>query len=370
MKKWLIALCCVLVAGAIAFITVVNGKNSSLDALNRDLTEIQAEVNSLKEKNEESEKTIEGLNRQVADLSSEKEQLTETLEGLNRNLSSSQQKLQSVMYILTDGAQGSIDSVLSPYMKIYEDVKPESPYFESVAYAADRGLMAPVAEEVFGVSEKVLLGELAEGLWALEGKSGTRAEAAADLLAAEKALNPAPAPEAPAAEEAPAEQPAEPEAAEAPAAEEPAEEAAAEAGAEAAEETAAAEQPAEAGAAEEAAEETAAAELPAEAEAAEQAAEGTAAAEQPAEEAAAESGAEAAEETAAAEAAEQPAEEPAVPQEDENTVLTRDRLLALCSVYCRTRGIPEASVTFPASDAAEAVRGDLAMVLEALSRAK
>ena len=122
LKKWLIALCCVLVAAAIAIVTILNNSNSRIDTLNQDLGNIQAEYNTLKEKNEKDEQTIQDLNHQVTELTTEKDRLTaengqlnETLEGLNRNLSSSQQKLQGVMYILTDGAQGNIESILSPY---------------------------------------------------------------------------------------------------------------------------------------------------------------------------------------------------------------------------------------------------------------
>ena len=94
MKKWLIALCCVLIAAAVAFVTVLNNKNTSIDTLNKDLSDIQAEYNTLKDKNEKNEKTIQELNQQVDELTAEKDglnaengRLNETLEGLNRNLS-------------------------------------------------------------------------------------------------------------------------------------------------------------------------------------------------------------------------------------------------------------------------------------------
>ena len=55
LKKWLIALCCVLVAAAIAIVTILNNSNSRIDTLNQDLGNIQAEYNTLKEKNEKDE---------------------------------------------------------------------------------------------------------------------------------------------------------------------------------------------------------------------------------------------------------------------------------------------------------------------------
>ena len=76
MKKWLIGLCCVLAVTAIAFVTVVNNQNGRIDTLNKDLGEIQTEVNALKEKNAESEKTIQGLNGQVDSLTAERDLLT------------------------------------------------------------------------------------------------------------------------------------------------------------------------------------------------------------------------------------------------------------------------------------------------------
>ena len=367
MKKWLIALCCILAAVTIAFVTILNSKNGKLDALNKDLGEIQATVNSLTEKNEESEKAIKGLNQQVEDLTAERDQLAlengqlnESLDGLNRNLSSSQQKLQSVMYILTDGAQGSIESVLAPYVRIYEDVKPGNVYFEAVGYVSEHKLMVPIGEEVFGLGDKATLGELAEGLWRLEGKSGTQAEAVEALLAEEKAL----AVEAPVsgetandantstpvadAEETPAD-----------AAAETAEENPVKETAEADEETTAEEAAGPA-------EETLAEEV---AEPAEETESGEA---EPAEEAMAEAEADESltvPETAEENAAETEAEVPEA-SEDENTVLTRERLLSLCGVYCQARGKALPVISLPASEAAEALRGDLAIALCALAQSE
>ncbi len=163
MKKWLIGLCCVLAVTAIAFVTVVNNQNGRIDTLNKDLGVIQTEVNTLKEKNAESEKTIQGLNEQVDSLTTERDQLTaengklaEDLENLNRNLSSSEQKLQNVMYILTDGAQGSIDSMMDILTKNAEEAAAEEtpaeekPAEEAAAEekpAEEAPAEAPAAEE-------------------------------------------------------------------------------------------------------------------------------------------------------------------------------------------------------------------------------
>lgn len=276
MKKWMIACCCILVAAVVAIVFIVNNSNNRIDTLNKDLQGIQTENNSLKEKSEQDDKTIEDLNLQVGELTSEKERLTaenvklsETIDGMSKNLSSSQQKLQGVMYILTDGEQGSIEGYLSPFMKIYQDVSMDSPYFVSIAYAEENQLMAAESEEVFGAQTPLTLGETAESLFRLQGREGTRAEAVAALLQAEKALT---------------------------------------------------------GTAEEPAAEPEATEEPTE------------------------------EQTAEPEAA-----------EDENTILTRERLLALCGAWCQEAGKEMPGIVLPESDAAEAVRGDLAIVLRALA---
>ena len=394
MKKWLIALCCVLVAAAIAIVTILNNSNSRIDTLNQDLGNIQAEYNTLKEKNEKDEQTIQDLNHQVAELTTEKDRLTaengqlnETLEGLNRNLSSSQQKLQGVMYILTDGAQGNIESILSPYIKIFGDVGVNSPYFDAVDYVNKHKLMAPMEEEVFGVAEKATLGEMAEGLYLIQGKTGTRAEAVTALLQAEKAWLAAQAPiEAaePSAEEAtepateedaaPAAEDAAAPAAEAeaaPAAEDAAAPAAEAEAAPAAEEAAAPETEAEAAPAAEAA---AAPETEAEATpAAEEAtAPVTEAEAEPAAEDAAEPAAETKAEPAAEEAAE-PAAEPVAEEtaeeaiEDETLILTRERILSLCGAVCAEAGKELPEISFPAAGAEEATRGDLAIALAAMA---
>ncbi|MBR2823328.1 MAG: hypothetical protein IKE24_06570 [Clostridia bacterium] len=422
MKKWLIALCCIVLAGAVAFVTVVNNKQGQIDTLNKDLSDVQAENNTLKEKGEQDAKTIQDLNQQVEALTAEKDvltaengQLTENLEGLTRNLSASQQKMQGILYIMTDGAQGSIESVLSPYMKIYADVAVDSPYFEAVDYVVEHQLMDAQDDENFGAAEAATLGEMAEGLFRMQGLSGTREEAAANLLETEKAYLAAMTPaeenavdgtaeETPAAEEAAVEETvveapaaeetvAEEAAAEAPTAEAPAEEAVAE---EAAAEAPTAEAPAAETPAEEApaaADETVAEEAAAEAPTAE-----TPAAEAPAEEAAAEEAAAVAEtaaeattaEEAAAEApaAEAPTAEEAVaeeatveapaeaaeavaeeaPVEDSSTVLTRERILALCKAFCGDQEMPE--ILFPETEATEATRGDLAILLKTLDQAK
>ena len=196
MKKWLIALCCILIAGVVAFVTFMSNSNSRLDALNRDLGEVQAENNSLKEKAGQDEKTISDLNSQVENLTAENRELTETvdtltvqngqlnetLDSVNRNLSSSQQKLQGVMYILTDGVQGSINSVLSPYVRIFQDVPLGSPYYDAVRFVTDWNLMVPAGEDVFGAYERTSLPEVAQSLARLQGKDVTAEEAAASLL--------------------------------------------------------------------------------------------------------------------------------------------------------------------------------------------
>ena len=238
MKKWLIALCCILIAGVVAFVTFMSNSNSRLDALNRDLGEVQAENNSLKEKAGQDEKTISDLNSQVENLTAENRelaetvdtltvqngQLNETLDSVNRNLSSSQQKLQGVMYILTDGVQGSINSVLSPYVRIFQDVPLDSPYYDAVRFVTDWNLMVPAGEDVFGAYERTSLPEVAQSLARLQGKDVTAEEAAASLLESEQAwlasrqdekAEEAPAEEAAesapeAVEEAPAEEAAEP----------------------------------------------------------------------------------------------------------------------------------------------------------------
>ena len=222
MKKWLIALCCILIAGVVAFVTFMSNSNSRLDALNRDLGEVQAENNSLKEKAGQDEKTISDLNSQVENLTAENRelaetvdtltvqngQLNETLDSVNRNLSSSQQKLQGVMYILTDGVQGSINSVLSPYVRIFQDVPLDSPYYDAVRFVTDWNLMVPAGEDVFGAYERTSLPEVAQSLARLQGKDVTAEEAAASLLESEQAWLASRQDEK--AEEAPAEEAAEP----------------------------------------------------------------------------------------------------------------------------------------------------------------
>ena len=386
MKKWLIALCCILVAASIAFVTVLNQRNTQIDTLNQDLGNLQAEYNHLKEKSDHDDETIQQLNQQVDTLTQEAERLTaengtlsESLDGMTRNLSASQEKLQGVLYILTDGAEGNIDSVLSPYVKIYEDVPLNSPYFDAVNTAVSKGWLQPLGENVFGAAEAATLGEFAQGLALLQGNTdASEADSVAALMAMEQAwlASLAPAEEAPAeeaveAEEAPAEETADvtaeaEEAADgiAEAEEAPAEEAA-DVTAEA--EEAPAEEAAEAAAeAEEApAEETVEAAAEAEEAPAEEPAEVTA----EAEEAPAEEAAEAAAEAEAA-PAEEAAEVTAEAAEDGTLVLTRERLTALCKACCFTdeKELPE--ILFPESDAEEATRGDLAIVLVHLASLK
>ena len=70
-KKWLIALCCILVAASIAFVTVLNQRNTQIDTLNQDLGNLQAEYNHLKEKSDHDDETIQQLNQQVDTLTQE-----------------------------------------------------------------------------------------------------------------------------------------------------------------------------------------------------------------------------------------------------------------------------------------------------------
>ena len=216
MKKWLIALCCVLVAASIAFVTVLNQRNTQIDTLNQDLGNLQTEYNHLKEKSDADDETIQQLNQQVDSLTQETERLTaengtlsDNLDGMTRNLSASQEKLQGVLYILTDGAEGNIDSVLSPYVKIYEDIPLNSPYFDAVSQAVAQGLLQPMGENVFGAAEAATLGEFAQALAILQGRTDEAPEdSVAALLALEQAwiasqqpAEEAPAEKAPAAEE-------------------------------------------------------------------------------------------------------------------------------------------------------------------------
>ncbi len=363
MKKWLIALCCVLAAAVIAFVVVMN-KNTSIDNLTRDLGELQEEYNSLKLKNEKDGTTIQDLNQQVEGLTAEKDNLTaekdkltaensrlnETLESLNNNLSSSQQKLQGVMYILTNGEQGTIDGILSAFMKVFSDVSTNSAYFEAVDYVNEHKLMNPLGDEVFGVSEKATLGEFADSLYRLYGKTGTTAEAAEALLKTEQAWI---ASQVPLKEEAAEEQA---ETSEEPPAEEPAE-AAAEETVEAAEEAAPE--------TEKAAEPDETAETPAE-----PAPEEKTAAEEPA---GAEDTAEEAETVTdkAPEGAEENASQTTEPAEaDEGLVLTRERILSFCKAICAEKETEMPEIVFPASENEYAVRGDLAIAILKLAKAE
>ena len=210
----------------------------------------------------------------------------------------------------------------------------ENPYFDAVNHVSDLELMLPREEEVFGVDEKATLGELAEGYYAISKLQGTRTEAAADLLQQEKTWLAAKAEKAgtPEDEADVTETGAAEEAAAEPAAEEPAEAAA----------EPAAEEPAEA-AAEPAAEEPA--------------------------EAAAEPTAEEPAEAEAEPAAEEP-EAAAEPEEDENLILTRERLLSFCEAICYAKEWEMPEIVFPESDEPEANRGDLAIVLMKLNEAE
>ena len=352
MKKWIFVLCCLLAVAVVAIVVIMRNNDSAIDSLNKDLYESRTKINSLEEKAAENEKQIQNLDAQVVDLTAERDRLTadngrltESLESVNRNLSSSQQKLQGVLYILTDGEQGTIEGILSPFMKIFQDVGLDNPYFDAVSHVTEHKLMNPREEERFGVDEKATLGEFAEGLYAIRNQTGTQADAVKALLNTERAWLEAQESEATleAAENPDAEPSTEEPAAEEPAAEEPA-----------------AEEPA---AEEPAVEEPAADEPPADEPAAEEPAVEEPAAEEPV-----------AEEPVAEEVPEAPAvEEPQVEQaaeatEDGTSVLTRERLLSLCKAVCRENNWTLPEIVFPESEETAANRGDLAIALALLDR--
>ena len=194
MKKWIIALCCALIAAVIGIVAVLNNSNARIDTLNQDLHDRETEISNLEEKAAEDEKTIQDLTLQVEGLASEKDalaaengRLTESIETMSQNLSSSQQKLQGVLYILTDGEQGNIEGVLTPFMKIFQDVSLDSPYFSAVDYVTEHKLMSAQEEEVFGVDAPATLGEMADSVYVLKNLTGTRSDAVASLLLTEKA---------------------------------------------------------------------------------------------------------------------------------------------------------------------------------------
>ena len=381
MKKWVFFLCCLLVIAVVAFVIITRNNNSTIDSLNKDLFESRTKINDLEGQAAENEKKIQELDNQVKDLLTGRDQLvadngrlTESLDTMTHNLSSSQQKLQGILYILTDGEQGAFDGVLSPFMKIYGDAGLDSPYFAAVDHVTEHKLMAPVGEETFGAAEKATLGEFALGWAAIRNLPGEEQEALDALLNAEKTWLSAQAPAEAAATEGPAAEATAPEepAAEVPATEEPAAEAAVTEEPQA--EEAATEEPA---AEEPAAEETVTEEPAAEA----AATEAPAAEETPAEDPAAEAAVTeepAAEETPteepAAEAAvtEEPqAEEPVTEEpaaEDGTIILTRERLVNLCKAVCFESDLAYPEIVLPESTETDANRGDLAIALTALDQ--
>ena len=303
MKKWIAALCAVvIIAGAVIGIIANNG-NQRVDALNKDLADRQTEIDSLLRQTEADAETIKDLNVQVEQaketidgLTAENGRLSGEIEQLNTNLSSSQQKLQQIITIITGEAENA-----SPYT----DVAADSAFFPAVSYVVEKGLMEARAEDLFGLEEPAT-----EEEWAL---ASARLEGFAP--AAETA-------EEPAAETA----------------EEPAAETAEEPAAETAEEPAAetAEEPA-AETAEEPAAETA---------------------EEPAAETAEEPAAETAEEPAA-----ETAEEPAAETAEEPAALSREALLGAAEALCKAAGLELPAITLPDSEKDFATRGDLALVL-------
>ena len=420
MKKWIAILCAFVVAASCLAVYIhVNGRQQ-IDGLNQDLADREKEIESLTQQAETDAKTIQELTGKVTEaeetitvLTAENDGLKAQIVELEDNLSDSQVKLQSILDIITGAPAGETAAAVR-----FTDVPEDSPYFSAVAAMTEKGLMAPVSEDVFGVDQPAALAEWAQALCALRGENLSGEEAIEALvqsgiltLAAEEAAAEAATEEAAETVEEAAEETAE-EAAEAvETAEEIVEEAAetveeivedaAETAAEAAEdaaetvEEAAAEETAEAAetveeSAEEAAEETAeTAETAEEAaeETAEEAAEtveGTAeeaaeTVEEAVEEAAekvtetveevVEEAAETVEEAAAEEAAET-AEEVAEEAAEEATgvqLLTKDTLLASFNAYCDARGMVAPELSFPTENA-DPTRGDMALALYALDQ--
>ena len=115
MKKWIAALCAVvIIAGAVIGIIANNG-NQRVDALNKDLADRQTEIDSLLRQTEADAETIKDLNVQVEQaketidgLTAENGRLSGEIEQLNTNLSSSQQKLQQIITIITGEAENGL----------------------------------------------------------------------------------------------------------------------------------------------------------------------------------------------------------------------------------------------------------------------
>ena len=100
MKKWIAALCAVvIIAGAVIGIIASNG-NQRVDALNKDLADRQTEIDSLLRQTEADAETIKDLNVQVEQaketidgLTAENGRLSGEIEQLNTNLSAKRKML-------------------------------------------------------------------------------------------------------------------------------------------------------------------------------------------------------------------------------------------------------------------------------------
>ena len=66
MKKWIIALCCVVIAAGAAIGLIVSNNNQRVGELNDTLTARQAEIETLNKQAEEAAKTIEDLTGQIS----------------------------------------------------------------------------------------------------------------------------------------------------------------------------------------------------------------------------------------------------------------------------------------------------------------
>ena len=231
MKKWIAALCAVVIIAGATIGIIVSNNGRQVDALNQDLADRQGEIDTLVKQTEADAKTIQDLNTQVTQaqetigtLTAENGRLTGEIETLTTNLSFSEQKLQQIYSIITGVTESA-----SPYT----DVPADSPYFAAVSYVTEKGLLSAVSDGVFGLNDPITLSDWTDSVGKLEGLDPVEtpaAEPAEEPAAEQPAEEPAaeqpaeePAAEQP-AEEPVAEQPAEEPVAEQPAAEQPAEE--------------------------------------------------------------------------------------------------------------------------------------------------
>ena len=102
------------------------------------------------------------------------------------------QALMEKGFMSTSGSMSVINQnstmyqqVLNPFgakdnsQVVFTDLAEDSPYFAAVRSAFEGGLMAPKAEDAFGVEEKATVGELAAALYAMVGGSRDEDEAMA-----------------------------------------------------------------------------------------------------------------------------------------------------------------------------------------------